>query len=39
MKIVYLAAKMIIQKGLQIGIDINIEFTGLRHGEKSYKNC
>ena len=35
-KIVYLATNMVIQKGLKVGIDINIEFTGLRPGEKLF---
>jgi FlaA1/EpsC-like NDP-sugar epimerase len=36
-KIVDLASKMITQKGLKVGIDINIEYTGLRPGEKLYE--
>jgi FlaA1/EpsC-like NDP-sugar epimerase len=36
-KIVDLATKMIIQKGLKVGTDIDIEFTGLRPGEKLYE--
>ena len=36
-KIVDLATNMIIQKGLKVGIDINIEFIGLRPGEKLYE--
>ena len=36
-KIVDLATNMIIQKGLKVGIDINIEFTGLRPGEKLFE--
>ena len=36
-KIVDLATDMVIQKGLKIGIDINIEFTGLRPGEKLFE--
>ncbi len=36
-KIVDLAKDMVTQKGLKIGIDINIEFTGLRPGEKLYE--
>lgn len=36
-KIVDLATNMVIQKGLKIGKDINIEFTGLRSGEKLYE--
>ena len=36
-KIVDLATNMVIQKGLKIGIDINIEFTGLRSGEKLFE--
>ena len=36
-KIVDLATNMVIQKGLKVGIDINIEFTGLRPGEKLYE--
>lgn len=36
-KIVDLAMKMIAQKGLKIGVDINIHFTGLRPGEKLYE--
>ena len=36
-KIFDLATKMITQKGLKVGIDINIEFTGLRPGEKLYE--
>ena len=36
-KIVDLAKNMVIQKGLKIGEDINIEFTGLRPGEKLFE--
>lgn len=36
-KIVDLATNMITQKGLKVGIDINIEFIGLRPGEKLYE--
>lgn len=36
-KIVDLATNMVIQKGLKVGNDINIEFTGLRAGEKLYE--
>lgn len=36
-KIVDLAKNMVTQKGLKIGKDINIEFTGLRSGEKLYE--
>ena len=36
-KILDLATNMVIQKGLKVGIDINIEFTGLRPGEKLYE--
>jgi FlaA1/EpsC-like NDP-sugar epimerase len=36
-KIVDLATKMITQKGLKVGTDIDIEFTGLRPGEKLYE--
>ena len=36
-KIVDLATNMVIQKGLKLGNDINIEFTGLRAGEKLYE--
>ena len=36
-KILDLATNMIIQKGLKVGIDINIEFTGLRPGEKLFE--
>ena len=36
-KIVDLAKNMIIQKGLKVGIDINIEYTGLRPGEKLFE--
>lgn len=36
-KIYDLAKKMIIQKGLKVGIDINIEISGLRPGEKLYE--
>ena len=36
-KILDLAKKMIIQKGLRVGKDIHIEFTGLRPGEKLYE--
>jgi FlaA1/EpsC-like NDP-sugar epimerase len=36
-KIVDLATNMIIQKGLKVGIDINIEFSGLRPGEKLFE--
>jgi len=36
-KIVDLAKNMITQKGLRVGIDINIEFIGLRPGEKLYE--
>ena len=36
-KIFDLATNMITQKGLKVGIDINIEFTGLRPGEKLYE--
>lgn len=36
-KIVDLANNMVIQKGLKLGKDINIEFTGLRPGEKLYE--
>lgn len=36
-KIVDLATNMVIQKGLKVGIDINIEFTGLRPGEKLFE--
>ena len=36
-KIVDLANNMVIQKGLKVGKDINIEFTGLRPGEKLYE--
>ena len=36
-KIVDLATNMVVQKGLKVGHDINIEFTGLRPGEKLYE--
>ena len=36
-KIVDLANNMVIQKGLKVGKDINIEFTGLRPGEKLFE--
>ena len=36
-KILDLAKNMISQKGLKVGTDINIEFTGLRPGEKLYE--
>lgn len=36
-KIVDLANNMVVQKGLKVGKDINIEFTGLRPGEKLYE--
>ena len=36
-KIVDLATNMVIQKGLKVGKEINIEFTGLRPGEKLYE--
>ena len=36
-KIVDLAVNMVTQKGLKIGKDINIEYTGLRPGEKLYE--
>ena len=36
-KIYDLATNMITQKGLKVGIDINIEFIGLRPGEKLYE--
>ncbi len=36
-KIFDLAKNMVTQKGLKIGKDINIEFTGLRAGEKLYE--
>ena len=36
-KIVDLATNMVVQKGLKIGKDINIEFTGLRSGEKLFE--
>mgnify|MGYP006149795109 CR=1 FL=1 len=36
-KIVDLAKNMVIQKGLKFGVDINIEFTGLRPGEKLFE--
>jgi FlaA1/EpsC-like NDP-sugar epimerase len=36
-KIVDLAKNMIIQKGLKVGLDINIEYTGLRPGEKLFE--
>ena len=36
-KIVDLATNMVIQKGLKIGKDISIEFTGLRPGEKLFE--
>ena len=36
-KILDLATNMVIQKGLKVGIDINIEFTGLRPGEKLFE--
>ena len=36
-KIIDLATKMITQKGLRVGLDIEIEFTGLRPGEKLYE--
>ena len=36
-KIVDLACDMITQKGLKVGTDIDIEFTGLRPGEKLYE--
>jgi FlaA1/EpsC-like NDP-sugar epimerase len=36
-KIVDLATNMVTQKGLKIGKDINIEFTGLRPGEKLFE--
>ena len=36
-KIVDLATNMVTQKGLKIGVDINIEFTGLRPGEKLFE--
>ena len=36
-KIVDLAKNMIIQKGLKVGLDVHIEFTGLRPGEKLFE--
>ena len=36
-KILDLATNMVVQKGLKVGIDINIEFTGLRPGEKLFE--
>jgi|TARA_B100001093_G_scaffold2011_1_gene1970 FlaA1/EpsC-like NDP-sugar epimerase len=36
-KIIDLAKNMVVQKGLKIGKDINIEFTGLRPGEKLFE--
>jgi FlaA1/EpsC-like NDP-sugar epimerase len=36
-KIVDLATKMVTQKGLKMGTDINIEYTGLRPGEKLFE--
>ena len=36
-KIVDLAKNMVTQKGLKIGKDINIKYTGLRPGEKLYE--
>ncbi len=36
-KIVDLATNMAIQKGLKVGVDIQIEFTGLRSGEKLFE--
>jgi len=36
-KIVDLATNMVIQKGLKLGVDIHIEFTGLRSGEKLFE--
>ena len=36
-KIIDLAKNMIIQKGLKVGQDIDIKFTGLRPGEKLYE--
>ncbi len=36
-KIIDLAKKMIKLSGLEVGIDININFTGLRPGEKLYE--
>lgn len=36
-KIINLAKKMIKLSGLQLGRDIQIKFTGLRHGEKLYE--
>ena len=36
-KIVDLATNMVIQKGLKLGVDIHIEFTGLRAGEKLFE--
>lgn len=36
-KILDLASNMIVQKGLKVGKDINIEFTGLRAGEKLFE--
>tara|TARA_B100001059_G_scaffold236322_1_gene286204 strand:- start:2335 stop:4107 length:1773 start_codon:yes stop_codon:yes gene_type:complete len=36
-KIVDLAVNMITQKGLKVGEDINIEYTGLRPGEKLFE--
>ena len=36
-KIIDLAKNMIIQKGLKVGQDVDIKFTGLRPGEKLYE--
>ena len=36
-KIVDLAKNMIIQKGLKVGLDVHIELTGLRPGEKLFE--
>jgi len=36
-KILDLATNMVTQKGLKVGKDINIEFTGLRPGEKLFE--
>ena len=36
-KIFDLASNMVTQKGLKVGKEINIEFTGLRPGEKLYE--
>ena len=36
-KIFDLATNMVTQKGLKVGKEINIEFTGLRPGEKLYE--